>query len=60
MGDDMPPYFTRVPRTGSRSAALFASDQPPHWNSYVTVESADAAAARAAELGASSSWSPST
>ena len=26
-------------------------DQPPHWNVYVTVEEADAAAARAAELG---------
>jgi predicted enzyme related to lactoylglutathione lyase len=32
--------------------ALFAGDQPPHWNCYVTVESADAAAARASELGA--------
>ena len=51
MGDDMPPYHPFY--LGERQAgALFASDQPPHWNSYVTVESADAAAARAAELGA--------
>jgi uncharacterized protein len=34
-------------------AALFTSDeQPPHWNCYVTVESADEAAKRAGELGA--------
>ena len=32
--------------------ALYAGDQPPHWNSYVTVASADGAAARAGELGA--------
>jgi predicted enzyme related to lactoylglutathione lyase len=37
---------------GARVAALYASVQPPHWNCYVTVASADAAAARAAELGA--------
>jgi len=52
MGDDAPPYFP-VYLDGKQVAALFTSDQPPHWNSYVTVESADAAAARAAELGAS-------
>jgi uncharacterized protein len=34
------------------AAASTAQDQPPHWNLYVTVASADAAAARAAELGA--------
>jgi predicted enzyme related to lactoylglutathione lyase len=39
-------------REGRRVAALFASDQPPHWNCYVTVESADDATGRAAELGA--------
>src|SRR4051812_30183032 len=39
-------------RLGGRSAAaLFQSEQPPHWNNYVTVESVDASAARAAELG---------
>jgi predicted enzyme related to lactoylglutathione lyase len=36
---------------GQRVAALFASEQPPHWNSYVTVASADEAGDRAAELG---------
>ena len=51
MGEDVPPYhpaFLGELQVG----ALFESDQPPHWNSYVTVESADASAARAAELGA--------
>ena len=37
---------------GRNAAALFTSEQPPHWNCYVTVEDVDAAAARAAELGA--------
>jgi len=31
---------------------------PPHWNSYVTVESADATAARARELGGSTPMDP--
>jgi predicted enzyme related to lactoylglutathione lyase len=44
-------YSTAL-RDGKDVAALYASDQPPHWNCYVTVESADAAAARAGELGA--------
>ena len=44
-------YSTAL-RDGKDVGALFASDQPPHWNCYVTVESADASAARAAELGA--------
>jgi len=44
-------YSTAV-RDGKDVAALFKSDQPPHWNCYVTVESADATAARALELGA--------
>ena len=39
-------------RDGGTAAALFASDQPPHWNSYVTVASADDSAAKAGELGA--------
>jgi predicted enzyme related to lactoylglutathione lyase len=41
-------------RDGHHVAALFQTDQqqPPHWNNYVTVDSADAAATRAQELGA--------
>jgi predicted enzyme related to lactoylglutathione lyase len=38
---------------GLEAAALFnTQEQPPHWSVYVTVESADDAAARASELGA--------
>ena len=44
-------YSTAL-RDGKDVAALFSSEQPPHWNCYVTVESADATAARASELGA--------
>ena len=44
-------YSTAL-RDGKDVAALFASEQPPHWNCYVTVESADASAARAGELSA--------
>src|SRR3954453_15392555 len=45
-------YSTAL-RDGTDVAALFASStQPPHWNCYVTVESADAGAARAGDLGA--------
>jgi predicted enzyme related to lactoylglutathione lyase len=44
-------YSTAL-RDGKDVAALYASEQPPHWNCYVTVESADASAARASELGA--------
>ena len=44
-------YSTAL-RDGKDVAALFGSDEPPHWNCYVTVESAEATAARAAELGA--------
>ena len=44
-------YSTAL-RDGKDVAALYESDQPPHWNCYVTVESAEATAARAAELGA--------
>ncbi len=41
-------------RDGARVAALHeASDQPPHWNNYVTVEDADLVARRAQELGGS-------
>jgi uncharacterized protein len=44
--------YTTAMRDGKDVGALFASEQPPHWNCYVTVESADAAAARAGELSA--------
>ena len=44
--------YSTATRDGKNVAALFASDQPPHWNCYVTVESADATAARAGERGA--------
>ncbi len=52
-------YSTAL-RDGKDVAALFESDQqgPPHWNCYVTVESADATAARAAELGATIASEP--
>jgi predicted enzyme related to lactoylglutathione lyase len=55
--DDMPipdgPAYSMAKRDGQTVAALYASDeQPPHWNCYVTVESADDAAAKAKELGA--------
>jgi uncharacterized protein len=39
-------------RDGKVVAALFGSEQPPHWNCYVTVESVDDTTRRAAELGA--------
>jgi len=41
-------------RDGARVAALHeATDQPPHWNNYVSVEDADLVARRAQELGGS-------
>jgi predicted enzyme related to lactoylglutathione lyase len=40
-------------RDGKQVAALFGSDQPPHWNCYVTVASVDETTARAGELGGS-------
>ena len=43
--------YSMARRDGKHVAALFSSDQPPHWNCYVTVASADEAAARAGELG---------
>jgi predicted enzyme related to lactoylglutathione lyase len=44
---------------GKDVAALYtSSDQPPHWNCYVTVESADASASRTAQLGASVAAEP--
>jgi predicted enzyme related to lactoylglutathione lyase len=55
--DDMPiangPPYSMAKRDGQTVAALYPSEQqPPHWNCYVTVESADDAAAKAKELGA--------
>ena len=43
--------YSMALRDGGQVGALFASEQPPHWNCYVTVESADDAAARAGEVG---------
>jgi predicted enzyme related to lactoylglutathione lyase len=43
--------YSMARRDGKDVAAVFGADQPPHWNCYVTVETADAAVARAAELG---------
>ena len=50
-------YSTAL-RDGKDVAALYASDQPPRWNCYVTVESVDASAARASELGATIAAEP--
>jgi predicted enzyme related to lactoylglutathione lyase len=45
--------YSMALRDGKHVAALFTErDQPPHWNCYVTVASADESAARAKELGA--------
>jgi len=45
--------YSMAQRDGKTVAALFSSaGQPPHWNCYVTVESADAAAKAAERLGA--------
>jgi predicted enzyme related to lactoylglutathione lyase len=48
------PDYVIARRDGGRVAALHqATDQPPHWNNYVTVEDADVVARRAQELGGS-------
>jgi predicted enzyme related to lactoylglutathione lyase len=45
--------YSMALRDGKHVAALFSSsDQPPHWNCYVTVGSADDATAKAREHGA--------
>jgi predicted enzyme related to lactoylglutathione lyase len=45
--------YSMALRDGKQVAALYGSDQqPPHWNCYVTVASADDAAAKASENGA--------
>ena len=43
IGDGM--VYSTALRDGGDVGALFASEQPPHWNCYVTVESVDATAA---------------
>ena len=46
------PVYSMAQRDGHSVAALFGDDsQPPHWNCYVTVASADEAAGKAAEAG---------
>src|SRR4051794_15229790 len=50
LGGDQVYSMARV--EGKNVAALYKGDEPPHWNNYVTVDSVDAAAARAGELGA--------
>lgn len=44
-GDDQ--VYSMAKREGHYVAALFDADQPPHWNCYVTVASADETAAQA-------------
>ena len=44
--------YSMARRDGKDVAALFGSDQPPHWNCYVTVASVEAAAASARTNGA--------
>jgi uncharacterized protein len=45
--------YSMASRDGKTVAAVFADQsQPPHWNCYVTVASADDAATKARELGA--------
>ena len=56
--DDQPigegSVYSMAAREGRTVAALYGSgEQPPHWNCYVTVTSADEAAAKASSLGAS-------
>jgi predicted enzyme related to lactoylglutathione lyase len=43
--------YTMAARDGGTVAALFGSDQPPHWNCYVTVASADESVAKAKDAG---------
>jgi uncharacterized protein len=45
------PVYSMALLRGKPVAALFASEQPPHWNCYVTVESADDSAQRASAAG---------
>jgi len=50
--------YTTLRRSGEEVAILYmqqpearAAGAPPHWTSYISVEDADATAARAGELG---------
>jgi uncharacterized protein len=43
--------YSMARRDGHHVAALFSSDQPPHWNCYVTVTSADETAQAAKDNG---------
>ena len=45
--------YSMAVRDGHHVAALYQADQPPHWNCYVTVASADETAQKAADLGGS-------
>lgn len=44
--------YSMARRDGHEVAALFGSDQPPHWNCHVSVASVDESTARAGEHGA--------
>jgi predicted enzyme related to lactoylglutathione lyase len=44
--------YSMARRDGAYVAALFDSEQPPHWNCYVTVAVVENTTARAGELGA--------
>jgi predicted enzyme related to lactoylglutathione lyase len=47
------PVYSMASVNGDHVAALFTSEQgPPHWNSYITVESVDETAEKAKEAGA--------
>jgi uncharacterized protein len=43
--------YSMALRDGKSVAALYAADQPPHWNCYVTVASLEETTRRAGELG---------
>jgi uncharacterized protein len=45
--------YSMARRDGHYVAALYSADQPPHWNCYVTVASADETADKAAANGGS-------
>ena len=45
--------YSMAQRDGRHVAAIFSSEEPPHWNSYVTVGSVDEVTPRAGEHGGS-------
>jgi uncharacterized protein len=53
--DDLPipdaGVYSMAKRGGRTVAALYAGDDPPHWNCYVTVASVEDTVARVADLG---------